>query len=221
MINERKTITKAGEYKPSWVTRAKSITDKERRPFVYGALVTFSALYYYRPEDFIPGLNYVPMARIAGVIGAVALIFGLLGGGNAKVPRAVKFMWLLLLQMAICVPFAMWRSGAFWTVVDFAKAVIVAMLISMSVTTVRELRRLLFIQVSAIALGHHRLDPAPSCQGRPSPRNSEEHSGEPPSILRLISLSASPCAWRLCCTHEGFGKRCGERRWSLWLSESC
>ena len=61
-------------------------------------------------------------------------------------------MWLLLLQMAICVPFAMWRSGAFWTVVDFAKAVIVAMLISMSVTTVRELRRLLFIQVSAIAL---------------------------------------------------------------------
>lgn len=151
-MNNHNTLAKGKERSPSWIARAKSVADKGRRPFVYGALVTFSALYYYRPEDFIPALNYIPMARIAAVIGVVALIFGMLGGGKANVPRAVKFLWLLLLQMAICVPFAMWRSGAFWTVFEFAKAVVVAMLISMSVTTVRELRRLLFVQVSAIAL---------------------------------------------------------------------
>ena len=135
------------------MARAQAVAAQGRRPFVYGALVTFSALYYFRPEDFIPGLSYIPMARIAGIIGAVALIVGMMGGGNAKVPRAVKYLWLLLLQMAICVPFALWRGGAFSTVFEkFAKGVIVAMLISMAVVTTRELRRLLWIQVSAVAL---------------------------------------------------------------------
>ena len=135
------------------MARAQAVAVQGRRPFVYAALVTFSVLYYFRPEDFIPGLSYIPMARIAGAIGAIALIVGMMGGGNAKVPRAVKFLWVLLLQMALCVPFAMWRGGAFSTVFEkFAKGVIVAMLISMAVVTVRELRRLLWIQASAVAL---------------------------------------------------------------------
>src|SRR5437763_4227220 len=107
-----------------------------RHPFVYGALVTFSVLYYYRPEDFVPGLNYIPMARIAGVIGAVALAVGMMSGGRAKIPQVVKILWLLLLQMALCVPFALWPGGAFSRVSEnFAKAVIVAMLIGMTVVT--------------------------------------------------------------------------------------
>lgn len=135
------------------MARVKSAASGGRRPFVFAALVTFSALYYYRPEDFIPGLNYIPMARIAGVIGFLALIIGMLGGVKVKIPRAIKILWLLLLQMSICVPFAMWRGGAFSAVFEkFSKAVVVAMLISMAVVTVRELRKLLWIQVSAVAL---------------------------------------------------------------------
>ncbi len=152
-MNSQSTWAKGKESSTGWMARAQAVAAQGRRPFVYGALVTFSALYYFRPEDFIPGLNYIPMARIAGIIGAVALIVGMMGGGNAKVPRAVKILWLLLLQMALCVPFAMWRGGAFSTVFEkFAKGVIVAMLISMAVVTARELRRLLWIQVSAVAL---------------------------------------------------------------------
>lgn len=153
-MNIQTTWASGKEGATTWKSRVRAVAAQGRRPFVYGALVTFSALYYYRPEDFIPGLNYIPMARIAGVIGTVALIVGMMGdGGKAKVPRAVKFLWLLLVQMALCVPFAMWRGGAFSTVFEkFAKGVIVAMLISMAVVTVRELRKLLFIQVSAVAL---------------------------------------------------------------------
>jgi O-antigen ligase len=115
--------------------------------------MTFSALYYFRPEDFIPGLNYVPMARIAGIIGVVALFIGMMGGGGGKVPQVVKILWLLLAQMALCVPFALWPGGAFTRVFEnFAKGVIVAMLISMAVVTTWELRKLLWIQVSAVAL---------------------------------------------------------------------
>jgi O-antigen ligase len=152
-MNTQSPWARSKEGPTGWMARAQAVTAQGRRPFVYGALVTFSALYYFRPEDFIPGLNYIPMARIAGIIGAVALILGMMGGGNAKVPRAVKFLWLLLLQMALCVPFALWRGGAFSTVFEkFAKGVIVAMLISMAVVTMRELRKLLWIQVSAVAL---------------------------------------------------------------------
>lgn len=152
-MNTESTSAKGIEGTTGWMARARSVATRGRRPFVYGALVTFSALYYFRPEDFIPGLNYVPMARIAGVIGAVALAVGMMSGGNAKIPHVVKILWLLLLQMALCVPFALWPGGAFSRVFEgFAKAVIVAMLIGMTVVTTWELRKLLWIQVSAVAM---------------------------------------------------------------------
>ncbi|MGH9497051.1 MAG: O-antigen ligase family protein [Candidatus Sulfotelmatobacter sp.] len=144
---------RAGAQAGTSPTNAPPAKGSDRRPLVYGALVVFAWLYYYRPEDFIPGLEYVPLAKIAGLFAVVALTFGLLSSlGKARIPRAVQFLWLLLLQMAICIPFALWRGGAFATVSDkFSKGVIVATLISMAVVTVKELRRLLWIQVSAVA----------------------------------------------------------------------
>ena len=135
-------------------TAPPAVVAPDRRPLVYGALVVFAWLYYYRPEDFIPGLEYIPLAKIAGLFAFIVLALGMLSSlGKVKVPRAVQFLWLLLLQMTICIPFAIWRGGAFATVADkFSKGVIVAMLISMAVVTVKELRRLLWIQVSAVAL---------------------------------------------------------------------
>lgn len=151
----------------SAASRVRAIASKGRRPLVFGLLLTFTALYYYRPEDFIPGLDAIPMAKIVGIIGVLALIVGMMGGGKAKIPVAIKILWLLLFQMTLCIPFAIWRGGAFSTVFDkFAKGVVVAMLISMAVVTVNELRKLLWIQVSAvalvalisIALNHHNPD---------------------------------------------------------------
>jgi O-antigen ligase len=138
----------------AWSARIRSaVPAQARRPLVYGALVAFVWLYYYRPEDFIPGLAYVPMAKITGIFAIVALLFGMLSSGKFKIPRAVQLLWLLLLQMALCIPTAIWRGGAFATVAErFSKSVIVAMLISMAVVTVRELRKLLWVQVSAVSL---------------------------------------------------------------------
>ena len=130
-----------------------SLAPVRRRPLVYSALVVFAWLYYYRPEDFIPGLAYIPMAKISGGIAVIALIGGMMSGGKVKVPGAVKILWLLLLQMTLCIPTALWRGGAFGTVYGkFYKGVVAAMLISMAVVTLMELRKLLWIQVSAVAL---------------------------------------------------------------------
>jgi hypothetical protein len=67
-MNTQSTLAKSKEGSTGWMARARTVATRGRRPFVYGALVTFSVLYYFRPEDFIPGLNYIPMARIAGGI---------------------------------------------------------------------------------------------------------------------------------------------------------
>jgi O-antigen ligase len=137
---------------PVLTNKAESSAHAARRPFVYVALVAFSWLYYYRPEDFIPGLSHIPMAKITGLIGLIALLAGMASGSN-KMPAAVKLLWLLLIQMCLCVPFAIWRGGAFTAVSEkFSKTAVVAMLISMAVVTVKELRKLLWIQVSAVNL---------------------------------------------------------------------
>jgi O-antigen ligase len=153
MISEN-TLTTERPAPTTWSSRLRSsVPVQGRRPAVYAALVVFAWLYYYRPEDFIPGLVYIPMAKITGVFAFLALIVGMLSGGKFKIPKAVQYLWLLLFQMLMCVPFALWRGGAFSTISDkFAKGVVTAMLISMAVVTLKELRRLLWIQVSAVAL---------------------------------------------------------------------
>ena len=135
----------------SWNSLVETVAALKRRPFVYAALVVFFGLYYYRPEDFITPLAYIPMAKVAGILGFVALLVGMMGADKVTVPRAIKILWLLLLQMTFCIPLAIWPGGAFAAVFGkFAKGVVVAMLIGMVVVTVGELRKLLWIQASAI-----------------------------------------------------------------------
>jgi len=123
-----------------------------RHPLAFSALVVFFALYYYRPEDIILALAHVPMAKIAGALAFLPLL-GIVAAGNVKVPKAIKMLWLLLVQLSICIPFSLWPGGAAHTVFDkFSKGVVVAMVISLAVVSLKELRLLLWIQASAVAL---------------------------------------------------------------------
>jgi len=146
------TWSRGRERSARWTARAETPVSLQRRPFVFGALVAFMWLYYYRPEDFIQPLAYIPMAKVAGILAFVTLLIGIMGG-EVRVPRAIKILWLLLFWESLCIPFALWKGGAFNTVWDkFSKGVIAAMLISMAVVTLWELRRLLWIQLSAVTL---------------------------------------------------------------------
>lgn len=125
----------------------------QRRPLIFGATLAFCWLYYYRPEDFITPLAYIPMAKIVGILGFVALIGAMLTSPSFVLPREIQLLWLLVAQMSLCIPFALWRGGAFLFVYEkFSKGVIAAMLISMAVVTLSELRKLLWVQLSAVAL---------------------------------------------------------------------
>jgi putative inorganic carbon (HCO3(-)) transporter len=152
----RDTLNTGTKWKPGTANaRLPSIAAEPRglQAVGYIALLVFTAFYYLRPEDFVPGLNLIPWAKITGGIALFALILEILGKGKVKFPMEIKFLLLLFVQMTLAIPFAVWRGGAFNVVFEkFSKAVIVAMLISMIVSKLTELRRLLWIQAAAVAV---------------------------------------------------------------------
>ena len=130
-----------------------AIEEPRKSTLAYRALVLFSLIYYLRPEDFIPGLDAIPIGKISGGIALLALIFGVPARLRHKLTVELKVLILLLGQMMLCIPFAFWRSGSFDTVINkFSKGVIVAVLIYLVTTSVAELRKLLLIQAGSIAL---------------------------------------------------------------------
>jgi O-antigen ligase len=124
-----------------------------RSTLAYRALLFFSWIYWFRPEDFIPGLDTIPINKIAGGIALLAVIFGIPPSQRHKLTIELKVLLLLLVHMIVCIAFASWHGGAFDAVINkFSKGVIVAVLIYMVATSVNEVRKLLVIQASAVAL---------------------------------------------------------------------
>ena len=127
---------------------------KQKSAFAYKTVLALSILYYSRPEDVIPGLSHIPMAKIAGGLALVALIFGVRSDRPVKKwPVEVKLLFVMLAHMILTIPFAYWRSGAFQTVFSrFAKGVIVGLLVTVLVTSMRELKKLLWVQAASLAV---------------------------------------------------------------------
>lgn len=126
--------------------------EKRRKTLAYSALLVFSFLYFARPEDFIPGMAIIPVGKISGGLALLGLLLSWrkLGG---KMPLEIKLVLVLLVHMCITVIFAFWRGGAFEVVRDeFSKAAIVAVLVSMIVVAVVELRQLLWVQAVSVAV---------------------------------------------------------------------
>ena len=134
-------------------SKTKAKFKKERKSIAYLSLMTFTFLYYMRPQDVIPGMEVLPLEKIGGGVALLALIFGVLPKDRGKIPVELKVLLLLLVDMLITIPFAFWRGGAFDAVVTkFSKGVIVALLIGLIVSKLFEIRRLLFIQAGSVAL---------------------------------------------------------------------
>jgi O-antigen ligase len=140
----------------------------DRPTLAYSALVVFTILYYTRPGDFIAPLALLPLSKISGGIALIGLLVSLGAKDKPKLPMPVKVLILLLGQMILASLFGVWIKGALidTTFDKFSKGVIVAILISMIVVSVQQLRTLFFIQaasVSAVAfasvvLNHGKFD---------------------------------------------------------------
>jgi putative inorganic carbon (HCO3(-)) transporter len=128
-------------------------TKRQRAKGAYLALLFLSGLYFSRPEDVIPGLGIIPLAKIAGGIALVALILSLMSGKvKEKLAPEVKYLLVFFGWYCITIPFAFWRGGAFTTVMTrLSKGVIAALLVAVLVRELWQLRRLIWVQAAAVS----------------------------------------------------------------------
>jgi hypothetical protein len=118
-------------------------------------LSAFYIVYCARPEDWIPPLKYIPLAKISGICALLAL---LTSAGKAKrgfrdLPREAKYFFgviCMLIVAALLSP--VWKGGAFFKTLDFSKAVVAWVLTFLVITTFPRFRRIVFIQSASVAL---------------------------------------------------------------------
>lgn len=118
-------------------------------------LSAFYLVYCARPEDWIPGLKYIPLAKVSGILALLGLLFS---AGRSKrslrdLPREGTYLAAiigLLFIAALLSP--VWKGGAFFKTLDFSKVLVVWLLTYVVVTNFARLKRIIFIQSASVVL---------------------------------------------------------------------
>lgn len=128
---------------------------REPQAGVFFWLSAFYVVYCARPEDWIPGLTSIPLAKISGILALIGLLMaaGRTKRGFRDLPReATYFVGIILLLFLAAVLSPVWKGGAFFKTVDFSKALVAWVLTFLVVTNLERLRRIMFIQCGSVAL---------------------------------------------------------------------
>ena len=116
-------------------------------------LSAFFVIYCARPEDWIPGLKLLPLAKITAIL-AIWGLFTSLGRTKRTFKDLPKEATLLLTMIGLFCFGAflspVWRGGAVTHSIDFSKIYVAWVLIFLLVTTFDRLRRVIFIQVISV-----------------------------------------------------------------------
>jgi hypothetical protein len=116
-------------------------------------LSAFFVIYCARPEDWIPGLKILPLAKITAIL-AIWGLFTSLGRTKRTFKDLPKEATLLLTMIGLLCLGAflspVWRGGAVTRSIDFSKIYVAWVLIFLLVTTFDRLRRVIFIQVISV-----------------------------------------------------------------------
>jgi len=116
----------------------------------FAALLLFMVIYCARPEDWIPGLAAVPLAKVTGGLALLSLVFSL-GRVRARLTLEVWFLIMLIGHLFLTVPMSpVWRGGAFQTTLQFSNVLVIVVVIALVVNTEKRLRQLVFIQAASV-----------------------------------------------------------------------
>lgn len=138
---------------------------KPSRAFFW--LSAFYLVYCARPEDWIPGLGHVPLAKITALFAFFGLL-ATLGRTERRIkdlPREAFYLIALIGVLTLSALLSpIWRGGALSRTLDFSKVFVVWVLTFLLVRDFRSLRRIIYIQavsvvaISAVSviLGHSR-----------------------------------------------------------------
>jgi len=118
-------------------------------------LCGFFVVYCARPEDWIPGLKFFPLAKITAIL-AMWGLFSALGRTKRTLKDLPKESRLLLTMIGLlylgAVLSPVWRGGALIRTIDFSKIYIAWVLVFLLITTFDRLRRIIFIQVFCVVV---------------------------------------------------------------------
>jgi hypothetical protein len=118
-------------------------------------LSAFFVVYCARPEDWVPGLKYLPCAKITAIL-AMWGMFTALGRTKRTFKDAPVEAKLLLVMILILFLSAftspIWIGGAVNHTIDFAKVWVAWMLTFLLITTFDRLRQIIQIQTASVAV---------------------------------------------------------------------
>lgn len=119
--------------------------------FAFFGLVLFLVVYFARPEDWIPGLLAVPLAKITGALILLALAFSF-NEIHWHIPLEVVFLIFLVAQLWLSAIFSpVWKGGAFNVMLEFSKILPLVIVMYGAVRSMKRLRWILFVQAASVA----------------------------------------------------------------------
>jgi hypothetical protein len=129
------------------------VLDPTKRPFFW--VSAFYVVYCARPEDWVPGLKYIPLAKIT----AILAMWGLYNAwGRTKrtfkdVPVEGKYLLAMIGMLFVGAFFSpVWKGGAVSRTLDFAKVYIAWILTFLLITTFQRLKKIIYIQTACVAV---------------------------------------------------------------------
>lgn len=124
-----------------------------RKPLVgaFFALLLFMLVYYARPEDWIPGLSTIPLAKITAILAMLALAFSL-RHIRGPMPQEIILLFLLIVQLFISSLMSpVSCDSALQLTLDFAKMLIIFLVITASVSTLQRMRLLMLTHAASVS----------------------------------------------------------------------
>jgi O-antigen ligase len=151
MANAGNISENASKTRSAW--KSFDVADPTKAAFFW--LSAFFVVYCARPEDWIPGLKLIPLAKITAIF-AMWGLFSSLGRSKRTfkdVPIEGKLLLAMIILLFVSGAFSpVWRGGAISQTIDFAKVFVAWILTFLLITGFDRLRRIIFIQTASVAV---------------------------------------------------------------------
>jgi len=133
--------------------RIAEAVDPTKRAFFW--LSAFFVVYCARPEDWLPGLKYIPMAKITAILAMWGLfsVWGRTKRTFKDIPNEGKLLLAMIGLMYLGGFLSpVWKGGAVSRTIDFSKVYVAWILIFLLITTFQRLKKIIYIQTASVAV---------------------------------------------------------------------
>jgi hypothetical protein len=137
------------------VDQRQAVKNKEVLAGAFFWLTAFYFVYCGRPGDLLPAIGVFPLAKVTSALATISLFLsiGRTSRGLRNLPKEAFYLFVLvILLFASSLLSPVWKGGAFFVTLDFAKVFIVWVLTFLLVTSLQRLRRLIFLQSASVAV---------------------------------------------------------------------